>query len=170
MAMTLKIEGLAEVNRALDQFAASTRRGILNRVLRKAAAPVVSSAKQMAPKDTGELRESISTQIVRSNAGKSAFAAAMRGGASRAEAGAAARTANAEARGQGASAVVRIRARAPHAFFNEFGTTKMAAQPFLGPALRQNKGRVVSIIAHDLKTEIAATARRVAARNARKGK
>lgn len=38
---------------------------------------------------------------------------------------------------------VRVRANAPYAAFLEFGTSKMVERPFLRPALRRNRNRVV---------------------------
>lgn len=168
MKTSFKIDGLQELDAALKQFAKSTQRGVLNRVLKKAAKPIETEAKNFAPEDTGELKRSIETTVIRTNAGKAAFAKAMRSGATRTEAGQAARLANREAAGQGASAKVRVQATARHSIFAEFGTMKMSAQPFMGPALR-SKGRVsVETIKGELQTEIMKTAKRVAARRARK--
>ncbi|MGA0564467.1 HK97-gp10 family putative phage morphogenesis protein [Ancylobacter sp. VNQ12] len=170
MKTTMKVEGLAELQRGLEQFKKSTQTGVLTRVLKRAAKPVEAAAKANAPVDSGELRDSIATEVVRSNAGKTAYAEAMRSGASRAEAGQAARSANREAAGRGASATVRVKAGAPHGHFTEFGTrTGTPATPFMGPALRQNTSVVTKSIAADLETEITKTARRVATRAAKKG-
>lgn len=38
---------------------------------------------------------------------------------------------------------VSVVSRAPYAAFLEFGTSKMAARPYLGPALERNRNRVV---------------------------
>lgn len=169
MKSTIKIEGLRELEAALSQFTKATQRRVLERVLKKAAKPIEAAAKQAAPVDTGELKRSIKTTVLRTNAGKAAFAEAMRGGASRKEAARAAREANRAAKGQGASAVVRVQAKARHAIFAEFGTVKMAAQPFMGPAFRSKSSTSLASIRDDLKAEIATTAARIAKRNARKG-
>jgi HK97 gp10 family phage protein len=165
---TLKVEGLAELQKGLEQFKKSTQTGVLNRVLKRAAKPVEAAAKSNAPVDSGELRDSITTEVVRTNAGKAAFAEAMRSGSSRAEAGQAARSANREAAGRGASATVRVRAKARYAHLVEWGTRKASAHPFLGPALRHNESAAVKSIAADLKSEIEKTATRVARRAAKR--
>lgn len=169
MKSTVKISGLRETLSGLDQLKKSTQVGVLNRVLKKAAKPVETAAKRDAPVDSGALKESIGTVIVRRNAGKSAFAAAMRGGGSRQDAAAAAREANSAAAGRGASATVRVRATAPHAHLVEFGTVKMGADPFLGPALRAERSDITKSIAADIEAEVAKTAKRIAARAAKKG-
>ena len=168
MRATISISGLREVAAGLSEFKKSTQTGVLNRVLKKAALPVERAAKRNAPVDSGELRDSIKTEVIRGNPGKAAFGKARRGGASAEEASAAARAANAAAKGAGASALVRVRASSPHAHFPEFGTVNMPAQPFMGPALRAEQGDVVNSIRADLASEIEKTARRVAARAAKK--
>lgn len=168
MRMTAKVEGLKELETALKQFARSTQRGVLERTLKKAAAPVAATARNNAPVDTGALKASIVIEVKRTNAGKVAFAEALRSGATRTEAGRAARSANRAAAGQGASAMVRVRAKAPHAIFAEYGTVKSPAHPFLGPALQSNRTGVFATVRQQLAVEIAATAKRVAARNARR--
>jgi HK97 gp10 family phage protein len=168
MKATISVSGLREVAAGLSEFKKSTASGILSRVLRKAAKPVEQAAKRNAPVDSGELRDSIKTEVIRGNPGKAAFGKAMRAGASAEDASAAARAANAAARGRGASALVRVRASSPHAHFPEYGTVNMPAHPFMGPAIRSEHGDVVNSIRADLASEIEKTARRVAARAAKK--
>jgi HK97 gp10 family phage protein len=170
MPDSFKIEGLKELEAGLEQFKRSTQRGILERALKRAAKPVVDEAKAAAPVRTGALKKSISTKVIRSNAGKAAFAKAMGSGASREEAGLAARDANRAARGQGASALVRVQATAPHAIFAEFGTRHSPAHPFMGPAFQHGGSTVPKSIAADIKIEMEKSARRIAARAAKKGK
>ncbi|WAC25747.1 HK97-gp10 family putative phage morphogenesis protein [Ancylobacter sp. SL191] len=169
MKSRMDVRGLKELATGLDQLKKSTQTGVLTRVLKKAAAPIESSAKRNAPVETGVLRDSIDTVVVRRNAGKAAYAQAMRDGASMDQAGAAARAANKAAAGRGASATVRVRATAPHAIFAEFGTINAPAQPFLGPALRGGQATALETIKADLATEITKTAARAAARAAKKG-
>ncbi|OQM77569.1 HK97-gp10 family putative phage morphogenesis protein [Manganibacter manganicus] len=171
MATAFKIEGLADLKRNLEQFKKSTQRGILERALKRAAKPIVEDAKMLAPVDEGDLKRSIGTKVIRSNAGKAAYGKAKRGGASDADAVSAARAANRAAAGRGASALVRVQATAPHAIFVEFGTSNRnyPRQPFMGPALRQGERTVPRDIAADLKIEMEKSAKRIAARAAKKG-
>jgi len=166
--MTVKIEGLRELGAALNQFKKSTARGVLERALKKAAKPIEQTAKDDVPVDTGELKRSVAIEVVRSNAGKAAFADAMSGGASRQEASQAARNANRAAAGQGASAVVRVAAKAPHAIFVEFGTRRgISARPFLSTAMRSRSSQFLGIVKNELGNEIEKTAKRVARRAAK---
>ncbi len=143
---------------------------MLTRVLKRAAKPIEDAARAAAPVDTGALRASISTKIVRGSAGKAAYAAAKRGGASNEDAADAAYSANKAAAGAGLSAVARVSATAPHSVLVEFGTIRAAAQPFLGPALRSEGDAALANIKTDIAQEVAATAKRVAARAAKKVK
>lgn len=162
------IAGEAETVKALEGLKKSTARGVIERVLKRAAKPIEAAAKSAAPVDTGELQKSIGTKIIRSSAGKAAFAAARAGGASSEEAGLAARTANRTAAGAGLSAIARVSATAPHAHLVELGTLVAPAQPFLGPAFRSKAASALSDIKTDIRAEVAATAKRVAVRAAKK--
>ena len=170
MALRAKVtvQGLSELQKGLEQFGKSTQRGVLTRVLKKAAKPIENAAKDMAPVESGQLRDSIETVVLRSNPGKTAFARTMREGGSRQEAAQAARDANSVAAGRGTSATVRVQATAPHAHFAEFGTQSAPAHPFIGPALRAHEGPAVKDMASELKSEIEKTAKRVARRAAKK--
>lgn len=168
MKVNVRIEGLKELVAGLDQFKKSTQSGVLTRALRKAAKPVKDKAQELAPKDTGELKESIGVTVMRSNAGKAAYAAAMKAGASRSDAAQAARDANRAAAGQGASATVLVGTPLWRAHFAEFGTLKHPAQPFLGPALHSQEQAVVGIVKDELGKQIEATAKRIAKKKAKK--
>ncbi|WP_442583766.1 HK97-gp10 family putative phage morphogenesis protein [Mesorhizobium sp. ASY16-5R] len=163
-----RVVGLDEINRALDKLKKSTATGVLNRVLKKAAKPIADKARNNAPRDTGELKKSIKVEVVRSNAGKSAFASVMRDGGTRDDAAEAARAANRFAAGQGASAKVRVRAAARHAHLVEFGTVKMERQPFLLPAFRAGEKPAYASIRQDLLNEIEKTVQRIAVRQAKR--
>ena len=164
--MTNTISGAAETIKALQSLKKSTARGVVERVLKRAAKPIEKAAKAAAPVDTGALQRSISTKIIRDSAGKAAFAAARASGATIAEAGASARA----AAGVGVSAVARVSATVPHAHLVEWGTIRAPAQPFLGPAFRASRDVAFSDISNDIAQEVAATAKRVAARAAKKAK
>lgn len=81
------------------------------RVIRKTAFDIEASAKTAAPVDTGNLRNSIGTDI--SNGGLTAVI------------------------GPGAA----------YGIYVELGTSRMAAQPFLGPAYDRHSGPLVSAMA-----------------------
>jgi HK97 gp10 family phage protein len=169
MDFSVNIEGLSDLAAALGQFRKSTQRSILERTLRETVGnPIRDAAKAMAPKLTGELRKSIKVVVPpRSSPGKDAFAAAMRAGASREEAGEAAHAANATAVGDAATARIQVQAQSPHAHFIEFGTYKMHAEPFMTPAARAQRQPAIAALRAELGRQIKATAARVAKRKAK---
>jgi hypothetical protein len=60
VSATFRVSGFAEIEKALDELAKpATRKASARRSLIKAAAPLVSAAKAMAPRDQGDLVASI---------------------------------------------------------------------------------------------------------------
>ena len=81
--VTIKMEGLKELDAALAEFKKATARSVAQRALIKAAQPMVDEAKRLAPDDPVTRRSNIAESIsvsARSVAGNDAFAQAMRAG------------------------------------------------------------------------------------------
>jgi HK97 gp10 family phage protein len=162
--ITMKIDGLSEIQAALRELPKVTSRDIMKRVLAKYAKPVEETVRSLAPVDTGRLKRSIRMRVRATGGdhGKAAFAAAMSSGASRSDAGRAAREAN---RGKSGTVEVRIGAWGiPYAHLQEFGAPQHGPQAFLRPALDQHKDRVIANVTDDMWREI----RSVFARRAKK--
>jgi HK97 gp10 family phage protein len=157
--MKIKVEGLKEIEAALKQLSKATAKNVMKRVLLKRAEPIVETARLKAPVRTGRLRESIVAQVRKGGgAGKAAFAQAMRGGATRAEAGRAARAAN---RAAGGTVEVLVGPRVFYGSLVEFGTRHSPPAPFMRPAWDSAKGDLLEGIKDDLWKEIeGAVARR----------
>ncbi len=88
----------------------------INKALTASALVVEGTAKNLAPVDTGNLRNSITHEV------------------------------------EGPEA--RVGTNISYAIYQELGTSKMAAQPFLNPALEQNKGNIRKIFADALKEAV----------------
>ena len=88
----------------------------INKALEASALLVEGEAKNLAPVDTGNLRNSIAYEIEKKEA--------------------------------------RVGTNVGYAPFVCLGTSKMAAQPFLNPALEQNKGNIQKIFADALKKAV----------------
>jgi HK97 gp10 family phage protein len=190
--MKIKVEGLAELERALLQFEKqSTQKSIMRRSLVKAAEPMADAARARAPVARGVLKASIQigTKTV-GEVGAKAFSAAMRqaskadhaSGAARSGALAAMRGARRAAKAAGESPVVVAymgpTKDVPHGAFAEFGTAphinqgKFAGshhpgtppQPFMRPAFDAEAQPTVDRLAVILGQEIDKAARRVASR------
>ncbi|SMO64035.1 HK97-gp10 family putative phage morphogenesis protein [Paracoccus laeviglucosivorans] len=55
----MSVQGLAELEKSLDNLSKSVGRSVLRQSLRKAAEPMKEKAKSLAPVDDGDLRDSI---------------------------------------------------------------------------------------------------------------
>lgn len=141
MAPTFRVEGLRELDRVLGrELTKAGAKAALRRSLLAAAEPMARRARALAPDDPAtfdmdrDLRESIevSTKAHGADAGKAAFASALRSGASKGAAVAALRA----ARAGGAFAEVYMGPKRSvfHGIFQEFGTVNHAPQPFMRPA------------------------------------
>lgn len=166
---TVKVEGLKELEQAMAELGRATSRNVARRALMRAGQPVADQAKKLVPVDTGGLRDSIvvSTKLA-NKPGAGAFAAAMRGGATRSEAGQAMRAA-AKAGGRSNIEAYIGAGQLPHAHLIEFGSVNNAPQPYLRPAWDAGKQKVLDDIKGFLAEEVAKATQR-AARKALKAK
>ncbi|MCM2506067.1 HK97 gp10 family phage protein [Aureimonas altamirensis] len=148
MVMKVKIEGLKELGRALNELPKATNRSVCRRVLKEAGEPIARAARAKAPKRLGDLAESIdvSTKLAKSQ---------RSGGAAMTSEGyrSAAKTTVDMYVGPG---------QHPQAITQEFGTFKEPAQPFMRPAWDAEKGTALDIITNMLWTEIEKSAARLA--------
>lgn len=143
--MKLKVDakGLRELQSQLDELPKATSRNVLARAGIKAMRRIETRAKELAPVDDGQLRNSITTQKAK----------AQRVSATRFAQGVTIETGPTGKRPAGGNAA-----------WQEFGTVKMAANPFMRPAA---DGEGPAVMA-DLKQELAAEILKAAARIARK--
>lgn len=182
-----RIEGYEEMERALIELGRRTGLATIYRVLEKVGAPIRDDMREGAPTDDGALRASI--QMIRASAerqrmGEAAFNKVKNTGGSVGEARAAARSTIRELNATGAIAEVIIGPdrRAPHAHLVEFGTLierfhkegkstgKMPSDPFLRRAWDKHSAGLEKEIASLLRVEIEKSAKRQAARAARRAK
>lgn len=168
----VRIDGLKDLDKALGELPKATARAALHRVLRKAGAPIAEEAARLAPDDptTGapDLHTSIAVSTKLKNpAGKKEYAAVMRAGGTKAEAGAAMRTARREGNKSFAEIYVGPGKGGAHGVLQEFGTVHHGPQPFMRPAWDSKKSTALNIIADELGNEIMKSAKRLAKKRAR---
>lgn len=144
MAFTIRAEviGARELDRALEQLPRSTKKSVLRRALQKAAKPTAEAAEALAPVgSTGNLKVSI-------------------------EVGTKLNDSQAKDRESTPDSVeIFVGASWPtgaHAHLLEFGTVKMAAQPFLRPAWDSTKDRFIEIMRAELWAAISKAAKTLA--------
>lgn len=138
-----KVDWLVGSDKALAEIGTkSAQKGVLNRTLKKAAAPIDQEASGLAPVDTGKLQVSVVTGTKLTRRQRS----------------------SAYREGTHGVAEVHVGTAMSRGMFQEFGTFKEPAQPFMRPAWESNKDRALAIIGKELWVEI----RKATARAARK--
>lgn len=138
--MTVKVEGLAQLDQALGQLKESTAKNVLRRTGRKALEPMDAEWRQRAPHLTGALEESggVGSKLTRSQRQeheRESFVEVFAGPGPN-----------------------------PQAIQQEFGNVNHPPQPFMRPAWEATKDDALRIVAETLGAEIAASAKRAAAR------
>ncbi|MEX0854103.1 MAG: HK97-gp10 family putative phage morphogenesis protein [Bauldia sp.] len=178
MRVTYQIEGLRQLDEALGELKKSTARRVLHKVLKRAGEPIAEAARRLAPDDPAtdpptDLKSSIEiSSRIRNTVGNAAYSAVMRAAGSRAEAVSASRAARRGGGDGGSFAEAFVGPRKGRnskvGALQEFGTVKHPPHPFMRPAWASQKGAALEIIRRDLATEIAAAAKRAAARALKK--
>jgi HK97 gp10 family phage protein len=136
----MKLEGFADLDKALGNLPKATAKNVLRRTLIKAAKPIDDDASEAAPFLTGGLQKSVITgsRLTRSQ-----------------RSGARLQTSNYYAE-------IHIGTSLSKGLFTEFGTFKDAAQPWFRPAWEATKDQALNIIKVELKGEIEKAAKRYA--------
>lgn len=142
--MSIKMEGLADLERALMELPKSTAKATLRRVLKLAAKPVEAAMVAKAPKLTGALQISIrsGTKLTKRQQ----------------------RFAKKEGK---SSSEIYIGTADPAGIPQEFGTFDQNAQPFARPAWEETQVGALVTIGAELGTEIEKSRARLAAKAAR---
>ncbi len=172
MPVTVEVEGLKELDAALEGMKKATARAVMRRALVKAGKPIAEAMRALAPRSgrTGDILAKsikVSTKAPHDHeTGKSAFGRVLREGGSRSEARTEARNVNRE--NAFAEAFVGPDRR-PYAHMQEFGTAKHDPQPYARPGWESTKREALEIIKKQMWIEIEKTARRLAKRQAKLG-
>ncbi|HTN60268.1 MAG TPA: HK97-gp10 family putative phage morphogenesis protein [Devosia sp.] len=145
MKVTVKFEGGQQLDAALNQFTESKRRSIGRVALTNAGEIVARAARAKAPRDTGELAESISVSGTLSKAQKSGRTKATE-----------------QERFIGPD-------NRPYGHLREFGSDGNPPEPFMRPAWDETNGQVLKRISDELWVGIEKAAK-AAAKKAARGK
>lgn len=167
MSVTMRVDGLSALDRALGMLPKATARNVLRRTLDKAAQPIVAEAKRHAPVKTGTLRDSITASTrIKNKTGSAEYRSAMKAGLGKDAARSALLAARRANKGQGSFAETYVgpargKGVIRYAHIVEFGSNDTAPKPFMRPAWDATKDQALSIIKAELGTEIIKAARRV---------
>lgn len=146
MDVSVRVEGLAGLNSALAEVGKkATQKNLLVRTLKQVAKPIDDAASALAPKDTGKLQISVitGTQLTRRQR-SSAYKAGKLG-----------------------VAEVHVGTALSRGLFQEFGTYKMPAHPFMRPAWDANKEKALVSFSGIMWDELRKTAERAARKSAK---
>lgn len=158
--MPIKVAGLAQLEQALFELGSpSTARRVGQRALLVAAEPMVKAIRALAPKDELHLEQSIKAQP--SNTNRSRDTAEVVIGI---DASVQPRTAKTRKRGKGQYVDPGV---AGVSVLQEFGDSKMTANPYMRPGFEATAEEVILAIGRTLGPEIERSAARLAAKQAR---
>lgn len=118
----MELKGMDELQRRIEELGRKGAR-ISNEALKKGAQPILDEAKLNAPKDTGKGVEGLTIGRPRVKGDKRSVLVGIDRG--------------------DISEVFYMK-------FHEYGTSKMAARPFLGPAYEKNKDKASTIIIKEI--------------------
>lgn len=146
----MRIDGLRELDAALGELPKATARAVLRRVGIKALQPMAEAARQLAPDDPATQGNDLKNSItVGTKLNKS-------------------QTRLNRKREDKSFAEVFMGPTVAHGVMQEFGTVNHGPQPFMRPAFTSSAEEAIRIVSGELGEEIEKTAKRVAARAAKK--
>lgn len=139
-AVTVKIEGLKELDQALGELKKSTAKNVLKRVLQDAGEITAQAARGLAPRDEWHLHDSIDVSTVLNDRQKGLH----------------------KEQGGKAFQEMFVGTNNPAGVQQEFGNSRHGPQPFMRPAWDGTKGEVLERISNNLWAEIDRAAQRAA--------
>lgn len=145
MKFTVKVDGLKEIQAALHKLPKATAKNIMRRILRGRAKPIADMAQQLAPVDTGYLKQTVavSSKLARSVRRKR------------------------QKLSENSVEIFIGPSAAPRAHMQEFGTFKEPPQPYMRPAWDKYQDTILEDIGKDLWAEIEKAAGRIARKAAK---
>lgn len=153
------LEGFGDLKAVLAELPAATQRNVLKKATRKALEPTFQEIRNSAPVRQGKLRDSVRLEVGLDDPGYRARARASF--KSKGHARGVKRTKG----GGNILASIKVGgAGAFHAPFVEFGTVKMAAHPFVRPAVDSNQASIIESLKQTMTVEVG----KAAARRAKK--
>lgn len=163
---SFSLEGLRELDHALQELPKSTQSTVLKNALKDIAKPIAEEARRRVPVGaTSKLKKSIKIIVLkRTDVGKAEFRAAKKAGASTQQAIEAMVKARRAAAGSGSVMEVAITTGTMgHAIFQEYGTAHHKAQPYMRPAFDMHKDSAMSSLKKAISNQIEKARKRLAA-------
>ncbi|MGB1389497.1 MAG: HK97-gp10 family putative phage morphogenesis protein [Paracoccaceae bacterium] len=152
--MSVRVEGLRELERELDKLTKAAGKGVLRRSLKKAAEPMVDIAMAMVPVDKGDLKASITVSTKLAPRQQGLHRKMFRDDRASIE--------------MFLGPSYTLGAGGRHGHLQEFGTVHHAPQPFMRPAWDQDQQAMLKRLSDQLWVEVRKSVAR-ASRKAEKG-
>ncbi len=173
--VTFSVAGMTELKAQLDRLSRAVGRRALERAGVEAAEPMARLRRQLAPKDSGELAESIDVGVATKNddVARRGYAAVMQLGGSQADAVAVMRDlarAQRSVRGDTFATVFigpvagRSRDDVIKGYVQEFGTATRAPKAFMRAAFNQDRNDLLLRLSENVRFEVFAAIGRAQAR------
>ena len=137
----VKVDGFKEIKKALDELGKAATDSVLRSALRKAGRPVADTAALLAPKRTGGLASSIDIRTTLTSRQKRF---------------------SPKQKGEVELFIGPSHPTGAHGHLLEFGTSRMAARPFLRPAWDTHKESVLRTLEKEIWDAIERVRKRVA--------
>ena len=150
MRIDFKTEGFKQLADELEQLPRATGKNVLRRAGREALQPMLEAAKRNAPVDDGTLRDSITIKNTKAKRQS--------------------RTRYAKSDGVSLSLGPTGRPEGGNAAWQEFGTVKQPAQPFMRPAADAEGEGVIDALGEALAVQIKKATDRMARKLAKAGR
>lgn len=151
MAELQNVQGLAELHKALKQLPDNIARNVLRGAARAGGRAIQQEAKRRAPVDTGRLRRAIYLKQIREKSGmyqQTLYVGVLMGKAHR--------TDKRTRRVNGQKVTETVDQDAWYGVLIEYGTSKMAARPFMRPAWETKKGDALVALTDYMKQRLPA--------------
>lgn len=152
--LTVKIEGLKQLENALGELPKATAKNVVTRTLKRAAEPVGEAASRNSPEMSGKLERSVVVGTKLTRRQRTSTTRRMGDGSFRAE--------------SKNYVEIHIGTRLSRGMFTEFGTFKDRAQMWFSRAWGETKSGTLDIIRSDLAEQIDKAARRMARKAAKR--
>lgn len=160
--VALNVSGMADVKAALDRLSKRMGKGALERAGVEAAEPMARLMRQLAPKDTTELAESIDvgTRATNYDAGWKAYSSVMKAGGGRDLAVATMRDVRREQKGDTYATVYvgphsgRTRQETIKGYAQEFGTATMEPNSYIRAGWDQGKDDLLRRLKENIAFEV----------------
>lgn len=142
----IKISGFPDLNKTLKKLNEKTQTRLIKAALKKGANIILDAAKQNTPSKTGANHMHLKIKTIRKKKSSTNIGFTIQ---------------------TGTREELDIKSKGYYPFSLEYGTQDMEAQPYLRPALEDNRDKAIQVVGKSLEKGIARALRKLAKRKGR---